>query len=282
MSVATLTPPTDLHYFIPPKDGSKPIVYVNRDINFNDPGTKNYETKPFKANVENVRGTEAEYKLDQSGFEFHQASTSLSADDFNNEDKIKNIYYQEVIDTIKRFTGASKVVVFDHTLRNNDPNPPTSQASRRKTADRVHVDQTPSAAARRVTRHLPASEADSRLKGRYQIINLWRPIRHEAYDRPLALCDYRSLDHKKDLVPTILQYPDYSGETYSVNYNPNHRWKYLKGMTPDEAILIKCADSITDGSVAICTPHTAFDDPTKPGNTKFRESIEVRTLVFYD
>ena len=42
------------------------------------------------------------------------------------------------------------------------------------------------------------------------------------------------------------------------------------------------ADSINDGSVAICTPHTAFEDPTKPDGEKFRESIEVRTLVMYD
>jgi hypothetical protein len=74
-------------------------------------------------------------------------------------------------------------------------------------------------------------------------------------------------------------------------------------MTPDEFVLIKwcvfvidfrlpqtingglslhSGDSITDGSVALCTPHTAFIDPTTPADAKPRESIEIRALVFYD
>ena len=41
-------------------------------------------------------------------------------------------------------------------------------------------------------------------------------------------------------------------------------------------------DSIQDGSVALCTPHTSFADPTAPKDAKPRESIEIRALVFYD
>jgi hypothetical protein len=40
-------------------------------------------------------------------------------------------------------------------------------------------------------------------------------------------------------------------------------------------------DSVQDGSVAMVSPHTAFQDP----NTEvapFRESIEARALVSYD
>ena len=90
-----------------------------------------------------------------------------------------------------------------------------------------------------VRRHLPAEDAPELLKHRFQIINLWRPINHAAWDWPLALCDYRSIDVQKDLVPTTLRYPDRDGETLSVRYNPNHKWKYLKGMEPDEFVLIK-------------------------------------------
>ena len=48
-----------------------------------------------------------------------------------------------------------------------------------------------------------------------------------------------SIDPENDLVPSTLKYPDRDGETLAVNYNPAHRWKYLRGMTPDEAVLIK-------------------------------------------
>ncbi len=41
-------------------------------------------------------------------------------------------------------------------------------------------------------------------------------------------------------------------------------------------------DSVQDGSVAILTPHTSFNDPTTPADAPLRESIELRALVFYD
>jgi hypothetical protein len=47
-------------------------------------------------------------------------------------------------------------------------------------------------------------------------------------------------------------------------------------------IMLSSADSIQDGSVARFTPHTAFEDPTTPVDAPFRESIELRSLVFYD
>jgi hypothetical protein len=87
--------------------------------------------------------------------------------------------------------------------------------------------------------HTPADEAQELLKKRFQLINLWRPISNVALDWPLALCDYRSVDIKKDPLPVALVYPDRRGETYGVLYNPEHKWKYLRGMTPEDLVLIK-------------------------------------------
>jgi hypothetical protein len=36
-----------------------------------------------------------------------------------------------------------------------------------------------------------------------------------------------------------LVYPDREGETMGVKYNPNQKWKYFYGVTPDELVLIK-------------------------------------------
>ena len=41
-------------------------------------------------------------------------------------------------------------------------------------------------------------------------------------------------------------------------------------------------DSRDDGNTALLTPHTAFEDPTAPADAPFRQSIELRALVFYD
>jgi hypothetical protein len=98
-------------------------------------------------------------------------------------------------------------------------------------------------------------------------------------DAPLAVCHGRS-SAPGDLVPSDLVYPHRTGETYSVTYNPAHRWLYLREMATDEALLLKCYDSETDGRARF-TPHTAFDDPTTPPDAPPRESIELRTLVFH-
>jgi hypothetical protein len=51
-------------------------------------------------------------------------------------------------------------------------------------------------------------------------------------------------------------------------------------MQADEALLLKCFDSKTDGRARFA-PHSAFIDPTVPIDTPPRESIEVRTLVLH-
>jgi hypothetical protein len=112
-----------------------------------------------------------------------------------------------------------------------------------------------------------------------QVINLWRPIVGPLWDSPLALCDARTVD-ARDLVASDLVFPDRVGETYAVTYNPSQRWSYIPGMTPAEALLIKCYDSADDGRARFA-PHTAFTDPDAPGDAPPRESIELRTLVFH-
>jgi hypothetical protein len=51
-------------------------------------------------------------------------------------------------------------------------------------------------------------------------------------------------------------------------------------MLEDEALLLKCYDSLSDGTARFA-PHVAFEDPTAPTNKLPRESIELRTLVFF-
>ena len=126
--------------------------------------------------------------------------------------------------------------------------------------------------------HLPA-EADELLKGRVQVVNLWRPIRGPLFDSPLAICDAASVA-ADDLVASDLIYPNRRGETYSVKFNPDHRWFYFPEMTADQALLLKCYDLATDGRARFA-PHTAFVDPTTPKDAPPRESIELRTLVFH-
>ncbi|KAF5386422.1 hypothetical protein D9757_006633 [Collybiopsis confluens] len=272
------TVPGKLMYFSPPKDGSRPIHLMNEDAS--QASRYNFVPEEKTVDVENIRGKEDAYSLSTSGFQFcHHPAKHTS---FSSDEEIEREYYPESIEFLKELTGASKVVLFDHTIRRRRPGELETDASRRQPVALVHADQTDRSARTRLFRHFPEEEAKELVKKRFQIINLWRPISHTAWDWPLALCDYRTIDRRRDLVPTALVYPEHEGETLSVRYHPDHRWKYMKGMTTDELVLIKCYDTVQDGSVAILTPHTAFEDPFTPEGSPLRESIELRALLFFD
>ncbi|KAK3341867.1 methyltransferase [Lasiosphaeria hispida] len=282
----------------------KPWAKVDTDA------TSSYTQTSRTLPVSNIRDASAPFGTDVSGFALHHAPAATTV--FISDPAVRATYYPEVEALLRaQLPGVGKVVIFDHTIRKHDKTSP------RQPVQAVHVDQTPAAAAARVRRHVAdAGEAEVLLKGRYQIINVWRPIGHAATDFPLALVDWRTTA-PGDLVEVDLLYPvrqgdeDWSddrgkealadpssvtstagyevkGETYGVAPNEGHRFWYVKDMTPEEALFIKCFDSRGEGlpggteGVAAYTPHTAFIDPATPEGTKGRESIEVRCLVFYE
>ncbi|KAF9559984.1 hypothetical protein CPC08DRAFT_637173 [Agrocybe pediades] len=270
---------TKLLYFVAPKDGDRAWLKINAN-----PETgiqeKSFTREEKDVVVENIRGKERIATIDTAGFQF--ASAPAKHTSFMNDEEIVKEYYPESIELLKKLTGASRVVLFDHTIRRRRPGMPDDHPSRRQPVAFAHVDQTAKSAIGRVHRHLPAEEVPELLKKRFQIINLWRPINLPALDWPLGLCDYRSVSPAEDTVPVALLYDDHEGETLSVKYNPAHKWYYMYNMTPEEVVIIKCFDSLQNGSVAVFTPHSAFQDPTTPEGTPLRESIELRALVFYD
>src|SRR6266851_1923659 len=67
-----------------------------------------------------------------------------------------------------------------------------SRSGPRQPATRVHVDHTARSGPQRV-RDLMGDEAEELLKGRVQVINMWRPIRGPLRDAPLAVCDSRTV-----------------------------------------------------------------------------------------
>jgi hypothetical protein len=217
------------------------------------------------------------FSLDREGFALVRHPTSVR--NFYDDNEVRDVYYPAAEAFIRSALDADRVVIFDHTVRRRVEGAADIRgAGPRQPATRVHVDQTDRSGANRVREHLGA-EADELLKGRVQVTNLWRPIRGPLRDSPLAMCDGSTVA-PDDLVASDLIYPNRSGETYSVTYNPDHRWFYFPEMTPDEALLLKCYDSVTDGRTRF-GPHTAFVDPTMPADAPPRESIELRTLVFH-
>lgn len=291
-----------------------PTTIVDSDIPFIKPWNKvdvdqtSFRQTSRKRSVENMRTSTATFGTDVSGFAVYDAPAHEKS--FTDDAAVRGGYYAEVEALLRsKLPGVKKVVIFDHTIRRRDKDSP------RQPVQQVHVDQTPGAAEARVRRHVPdAAEAEDLIAGRFQIINVWRPIGHAATDFPLAVIDWRSTT-PKDLVKVDLLYPkrkegeddddrgkealpdeaslsstegyEPRGETYAVAPSDGHKFYYMKDMTPDEAMFIKCFDSRSQGQpkgvqgLAGLTPHTAFVDPATPADAKGRQSIEVRCLVFY-
>jgi hypothetical protein len=225
--------------------------------------------------IRNGREQLNKFSLDTNGFVLTEDQTAVK--DFYDPDEVKSVYYPEVERLIKRVTGAERVVVFDHIVR-NPVLAERGEKGARRPAKFVHNDYSFKSAPRRVRDHLP-EEADRLLRNRFAEINVWRAIRGPIESSPLALCDARSLG-AEDIVPVDLVYRERVGETLGFLYNPKHRWFYFPRMERNEAILLKCYDSRDDGRARF-TAHTSFEDPNSPSNAAPRESIEVRALVFW-
>lgn len=249
-------------------------VYYNYDP---PPGVpaRTGERKMERVALRDGRTAENRFSLDHEGFLLDRHPTAVR--NFYDEAEVKSVYYPETERLMQRLTGARRVVAFDHIVRNAARGRERGSGVKLP-ASRMHNDYTVGSAPQRV-RDFFGEEAEALLARRYAIINLWRPIKGPVLESPLALCDAESLA-EEDLVATDLKYPDRTGEIYSVTYNPAQRWFYFPQMAADEVMLIRCFDSAKEGAARF-SAHGAFSDPNTPSDAPPRESIEVRTFVFF-
>lgn len=256
--------------------GAKPVTKSNA------PGqvrvTENTgKYRAYEVTIRNGRLHGGVFSLEREGFLLVKHETKVA--DFYNDEEVRRVYYPEIEQLVKRCTGAARVLVFDHTLRaENDAVREEKFASRPVRS--VHNDYTEWSGPQRVRDLLPKEEAEALIKKRFSVIQVWRPVRNPVVSAPLAIADSTSID-AQDLIGTERRYPDRVGEIYHLKYNPAHRWYYFPNMQTDEAIVFKCYDSMKDGR-SRWSAHAAFDDPNSPPNAPARESIEMRTLAFFD
>ncbi|GAA6037293.1 hypothetical protein JCM8097_008667 [Rhodosporidiobolus ruineniae] len=280
-------------------DGKQPYT-----LTFPSPGpelpTTNAVTETRRLPIRDLRSlldTEAGKAIstETTGFDVPPraiSGTKMKYEDWADEQKILDVYLPEVEEMLKKHTGASRVIFFDHTVRRGEKKgeetPDTPDNRKPSSSSLLHVDQTPASGEKRVRRH-GGDDAERLLRGRAQLINVWRPF-HTVYDTPLAVADARTLSPSEDLTPSRLVYPSKGpyaqpeGETLQVGFSDRHQWYYLSEMQPDEALLLKCWENLPDGKIGTITPHTAFEDPRYFGKdgVRLRESIEVRALVFHE
>jgi hypothetical protein len=242
------------------------------EVKLNPPGTDSHEV-----DIHDGWPQLNSFSADKQGFELHEFDPSFK--DFDHDDLIKQVFYQQVIDFVKLHTGAKRVVVFDHTIRKRLPADLKAQTEvQRPAVLLVHSDYTVKSGPQRVRDLLP-EEADDLLSRRVAFFNVWKPLYAPVQELPLAVCDAQT-NAVGDMLRMDLKYADRTGEIYAMRYSPKHRWLYFPRMAPDQALLLKTYDSETDGRARFMG-HSAFEDPTTPPDAPPRESIEVRVMAFF-
>ncbi|RDL38508.1 Uncharacterized protein BP5553_02848 [Venustampulla echinocandica] len=264
---------TEFNYWDDPGDGNGPTpIFIGKGrISNLRPHL------PHSFVVSDVSGDEDQYTLDSHGFQYYGRESKEK--EFDDEKRIEADYYPECEQLLKDITGASRIHIFNHKVRRG----PThwhhlgmKNLANRGPVTKTHVDQSYEGAELRLRWEFP-EEADELVKKRYQIINVWRPIKTILKD-PIAVADSNSVPDE-DLVGAVMIEDGYRGESWVVRHNPAHHWHYKHQLRPEEVLLIKCFDS--DKSVSRRALHSAFEDPAYR-DREDRQSIEVRCLVLYD
>lgn len=265
------TVPAILHFFEGTDDGGPPYSYVETPPE-GVPRT-NTRFEIVKVLINDIRGRESTFNIDINAFLPVRSSdlTKTINVDFTDTESIKQNYYPEVEQVLLQNLPGSpnRVFIFDHTVR--------EQVGRREPVMRTHIDQTTNAARERVRFHIP-NEAETLLKSRVRLVNVWRPINGSIESSPLAVADSSTVADSQ-ILGVQHRYPSRTGETAAVRHSDITKWWFWSGMRDDERLLLQCYDS-QSGTRA---PHSAFKLPGEGEDGwkgKPRESIEVRALVF--
>src|SRR5438046_2679602 len=129
------------------------------------------------------------------------------------------------------------------------------------------------------TQHYTEEEADEKMSRRFMSINLAKPI--ETVEQfPFVLCAWPSFADQP-YITNYRIYDDRVGETTRFPYRPGPEWYGVPQPKPTEVSMLKCYDSVTDGSVSRWSFHTACKDPTAPADARCRKNVVVRSFVFF-
>ncbi|HLW72131.1 MAG TPA: CmcJ/NvfI family oxidoreductase [Candidatus Binataceae bacterium] len=127
--------------------------------------------------------------------------------------------------------------------------------------------------------HYTEEQADAKMSQRFMSINLAKPM-ETVCQNPFVLCAWPSFADQP-YVTNYRVYDDRVGETTRFTYRADHEWYWFPQQKPTEVSMLKCYDSVTDGSVSRWSFHTACIDPTAPDDAPCRKNVVVRAFVFF-
>src|SRR3546814_6111575 len=94
---------------------------------------------------------------------------------------------------------------------------------------------------------------------------------------PFVLCAWPSFADQP-YITNYRIYDDRVGETTRFTYRPGHEWYWFPRQKPTEVSMLKCYDSVTDGSVSRWSFHTRSEEHTSELQSLMRISYAVFCL----
>lgn len=221
-----------------------------------------------KITAEDLRDNPTRVNFQEDGITFKNSETKIT--DFVNSSDWEETYNAELKALLCETINAKEVIVFDHTIRVDDPD----QA--RQPARHVHNDYTAIGAEQRMIDTLANQESSRFLNGHYGLINVWRPIENPIKSSPLGFIHPSSIQDE-DWMTIYLVYPDDVREILGVAANNKHDWFYLSNMNLDEVAIFNTYDNQGHPHLA----HSAIDIDDGINSQVNRKSIESRAIVLY-
>jgi hypothetical protein len=219
---------------------------------------------------------------------------------FYDSAEVERVFYPEIEQLLLDFfPGATDALVYNHDVFDKDYEGDRTEDQDAKNpgvnanyANLVHNDLNDNSGRVRcrelLTKNLrnfgrtqtyTEAEADEKMSRRFMSINLAKPM--ETVEQfPFVLCAWPSFA-TQPYINNYRIYDDRVGETTRFTNRPDHEWYWLPRQQPNEVSMLKCYDSITDGSVSRYSFHTACIDPTVPMDAPCRKNVVVRSYVFF-
>jgi hypothetical protein len=228
------------------------------------------------------------------------ASCDSQCNNFYDSAEVRRVFYPEMEKLLLEFyPDATDALVYNHDVFDKDYEGDRTEDQDAKNpgvnanyANLVHNDLNDNSGRVRcrelLTRNLrnfgreqycTEVEADEKMSRRFLSINLAKPM-ETVEQNPFVLCAWPSFADQP-YINNYRVYDDRVGETTRFTYRPEHEWYWIPQQQPNEVSMLKCYDSICDGSVSRWSFHSACIDPTAAADARCRKNVVVRAFVFF-
>jgi len=229
------------------------------------------ESTPSEASLSTTREVLSELSLDTNGFRAHKSRNCSQG--FFDPDEVKSVYYAEVERLLKRVTGAERVVVFDHIVRNPLLAERGEKGSERRPGScTTTIASSPRRAASRSLRRKPT------VCSRIASPKSTSGARFAAQSKAHAGALRRPSLSAEDIVPADLVYRT-CRRNLRLLYNPKHRWYYFPRLERTRRSYSSATIPRRTAARVSARTRRSMTRIARPTQRRAR-SIEVRALVF--